>query len=59
MGFDVQKVRNECVAWIREWFEENGKGCNASTHNAATTLESLPPDMLKERIYGAYSTSGN
>ncbi len=27
--FDAQKVKNECVAWIREFFEQNGKGCNA------------------------------
>ena len=27
--FDAVKVKNECVQWIRDWFEENGKGCNA------------------------------
>ena len=27
--FDALKVKNECVQWIRDFFEENGKGCNA------------------------------
>ena len=27
--FDAVKIKNECVAWIREFFENNGKGCNA------------------------------
>ncbi len=27
--FDATKVKNDCVAWIREFFEKNGKDCNA------------------------------
>ena len=27
--FNALKVKNECVEWIRKFFEENGKGCNA------------------------------
>lgn len=27
--FDVEKVTNECIQWIRNWFEKNGPGCNA------------------------------
>lgn len=27
--FDALKVKNECVEWIRDFFENNGKGCNA------------------------------
>lgn len=27
--FDALKVKNECVEWIRNFFENNGKGCNA------------------------------
>ena len=29
MRFDAEKVRDEIVKWIRDWFEENGKGCSA------------------------------
>ena len=28
-NFDALKVKNQCVEWIRSFFEENGKGCNA------------------------------
>ena len=27
--FDAVKVNDQCVQWIRDFFEENGKGCNA------------------------------
>lgn len=26
--FDAKKVKNEIVEWLREWEENNGKGCN-------------------------------
>lgn len=29
MTFDAKKVKDKCVKWIRDWFEENGKDCNA------------------------------
>ena len=28
-NFNAEKVKNECVEWIRDFFEKNGKGCNA------------------------------
>ena len=27
--FDAVKAKNDCVQWIRDWFDKNGKGCNA------------------------------
>lgn len=27
--FNVEEVCRDCVEWIRNWFERNGKGCNA------------------------------
>ena len=27
--FDAKKVKEQCVEWIRAFFEENGKECNA------------------------------
>ena len=27
--FDEKKVKDACVKWIRDFFEKNGKGCNA------------------------------
>lgn len=29
MKFDAKKVLDELTVWIRNWFEENGKDCNA------------------------------
>lgn len=29
MKFDAKKVLNELTVWIRDWFEENGRDCNA------------------------------
>ena len=26
---DAKKAKDGAVQWIRDWFEENGKGCNA------------------------------
>ncbi len=27
--FDAKHATNQCVEWIKDWFENNGKGCNA------------------------------
>ena len=27
--FNAKEVKDQVVQWIRDWFEENGKGCNA------------------------------
>lgn len=29
MEFDVAKVTEDLVAWLQNWFDKNGKGCNA------------------------------
>lgn len=53
--FDVEKVTNECIQWIRNWFEKNGPGCNAvlglsggkdSTIVAKLCAEALGPDRV-------------
>lgn len=53
--FDAVKVKNECVEWIRAFFEENGKGCNAvlgisggkdSSVAAALCVEALGADRV-------------
>ncbi len=61
--FDAQKVKRECVAWIREFFEQNGKGCNAvvgisggkdSSIVAALCVEALG----RERVIGVLMPCG-
>ena len=54
-SFNAQKVKDECVQWIREFFENNGKGCNAvvgisggkdSSIVAALCVEALGRDRV-------------
>lgn len=61
--FDAQKVKNECVEWIRGFFEESGNGCNAivgisggkdSSVTAALCVEALG----KERVIGVLMPNG-
>jgi NAD+ synthase len=61
--FDAEKVKDACVQWIRDWFEENGKGCNAvvgisggkdSSVCAALCVEALG----KDRVIGVTMPNG-
>ena len=61
--FDAEKVKNECVEWIRDFFEKNGKGCNAivgisggkdSSIVAALCVEALG----KDRVIGVLMPNG-
>lgn len=56
-SFNAPEIRDRLVAWIRNWFEKNGKDCNAivglsggkdSTIMAALCVEALG----KERVIG-------
>ncbi|MBQ8683481.1 MAG: NAD(+) synthase [Clostridia bacterium] len=53
--FDAKRVKDDCVAWIRRFFEENGPGCNAvvgisggkdSSIVAALCVEALGADRV-------------
>ena len=53
--FDAKKTKDECVQWIRDWFEKNGKDCVAiigisggkdSTIAAALCVEALGKDKV-------------
>lgn len=53
--FNAEKVKDQCVAWIREFFEQNGPGCNAvvgisggkdSSVTAALCVEALGRDRV-------------
>ena len=53
--FNAKKVTNEIVEWIRNWFNENGPGCNAvigisggkdSTVVAGLCAKALGPDRV-------------
>lgn len=62
--FDAVQVKNECVQWIRDFFEENGKGCNCivgvsggkdSSVAAALCVEALG----KDRVIGVLMPNGD
>ncbi|MBO4634099.1 MAG: NAD(+) synthase [Bacteroidales bacterium] len=61
--FDAKKVKDQCVRWIQDWFDQNGKGCNAvlgisggkdSSICAALCVEALG----KERVIGVTMPNG-
>ena len=61
--FNAEQVKNECVKWIRDFFEANGKGCNAvvgisggkdSSIAAALCVEALG----KDRVIGVLMPQG-
>lgn len=61
--FNAEKVKNECVAWIREFFEQNGKGCNAvvgiSGGKDSSVVAALCVEALgKERVIGVLMPQG-
>lgn len=61
--FDAVKVKNDCVQWIREWFEENGKGCFAvigiSGGKDSTVAAALCVEALGEhRVFGVMMPNG-
>ena len=60
---DFEKIKNDCVEWVRGFFEENGKGCNAivgisggkdSSVTAAVCAEALG----KDRVIGVLMPCG-
>ena len=61
--FDVERVKNECIEWIRAFFEENGKGCNAvigiSGGKDSSIVAALCVAALgKERVIGVLMPCG-
>ena len=63
MEFDAYRVKDKIVAWIRDWFELNGKGCSAvlgisggkdSSVAAALCVEALG----KDRVVGVMMPNG-
>ena len=63
MAFNAEKVKNDLVKWIRDWFEENGPGCNAvigiSGGKDSTVVAGLCVEALgKERVFGVMMPNG-
>lgn len=61
--FNAVKAKNDCVQWIRDWFEANGKDCNAiigiSGGKDSTVVAALCVEALgKDRVYGIRMPNG-
>lgn len=61
--FDAIKVKNDCVQWIKNWFEVNGKGCNAvigiSGGKDSSVVAALCVEALgKDRVVGVLMPNG-
>jgi NAD+ synthase len=64
MAFNVEKVKNDLVKWLNDWFAENGPGCSAvigisggkdSSVTAALCVEALG----KDRVIGVLMPNGD
>lgn len=61
--FDAVKVKDKCVLWIRDFFEKNGKGCNAvvgiSGGKDSSVVAALCVEALgRERVIGVLMPQG-
>ncbi len=61
--FDALKVKNDCVEWIRTWFEKNGNGCNAvigiSGGKDSSVVAALCVEALgRDRVIGVLMPNG-
>ena len=61
--FDAKKVKDDIVLWIREWFEKNGKGCNAviaisGGKDSSITAALLVEALGAERVIGVLLPKG-
>ena len=62
-SFDAKKVKDLAVQWIRDWFEENGPGCNAvlgvSGGKDSSVVAALCAEALgKDRVIGVTMPNG-
>ena len=61
--FNVEKATKGAVQWIRDWFEQNGKGCNAvigiSGGKDSSVVAALCAEALgKDRVIGVLMPNG-
>lgn len=61
--FDAEKVKNDIVGWIKEWFEANGRGCKAvvgiSGGKDSSVVAALCAEALgKENVVGVLMPRG-
>lgn len=60
---DIKKIKQECINWIKEWFEENGNDCNCvcgiSGGKDSSVVAALCVEALgKDRVIGVLMPCG-
>ncbi|MBQ6906834.1 MAG: NAD(+) synthase [Clostridia bacterium] len=63
MSFNAKEVKNACVQWIKDWFDVNGKDCNAvvgiSGGKDSSVVAALCVEALgKNRVIGVLMPNG-
>lgn len=63
MSFNAAETKDRLVQWIRDWFEINGKGCNAvvgiSGGKDSSVVSALCVEALgKDRVIGVMMPQG-
>lgn len=63
MEFDAEFVKEDIVKWIRDWFDKNGKGCNAvigiSGGKDSSVVAGLCVEALgRDRVIGVLMPNG-
>lgn len=62
-NFDAKKTLSECVDWVKDFFEKNGKGCNAIVgisggKDSSVTAAVLAEALGKDRVIGVLMPCG-
>ena len=62
-SFDAKSITKDCIQWIKEWFDKNGKGCNAvvgiSGGKDSSIVAALCVAALrKDRVIGVLMPNG-
>ena len=63
MGFDVETVKTELIEWLRNWFDVNGKGCNAvigisGGKDSSVTAALCVAALGRDRVVGVLMPNG-
>ena len=64
MAFNVEKVKNDLVKWLNDWFSENGPGCNAvigisGGKDSSVTAALCVAALGKDRVIGVLMPNGD
>ena len=63
MAFDVERVKQDLIAWLRAWFLQNGDGCSAvigisGGKDSSVTAALCVAALGKERVLGVLMPNG-